>query len=232
MSKQGIKKTPPRRRRFVGSDRGLAALLVLLVAYVFFVYPLLGGSALGGWGSVIFSLILVVSVLATSTHHAVRGVIVVLAAITMASHWISAMLGGRVDLMVAAGAAIIFFSMQNWFLSVRVFGRGAITTYSILGAVAIYLVFGLLWANAYALMYLAIPDAFYFDPGAKMSEPPLSEMIYFSFVTLTTLGFGDITAVHPFARSLVTMEGLVGQLYPAIVLARLVTRYEVHHPRS
>ncbi len=46
---------------------------------------------------------------------------------------------------------------------------------------------------------------------------------YFSIVTLTTLGYGDITAVHPVARSVVMMEALLGQLYPAILIARLVT---------
>ena len=47
--------------------------------------------------------------------------------------------------------------------------------------------------------------------------------MYFSFVTLTTVGYGDITAVHPVARSLATAEALVGQLFPAILLARLVS---------
>ena len=46
---------------------------------------------------------------------------------------------------------------------------------------------------------------------------------YFSIVTLTTLGYGDITAVHPVARSVVMIEALLGQLYPAILIARLVT---------
>ena len=46
---------------------------------------------------------------------------------------------------------------------------------------------------------------------------------YFSIVTLTTLGYGDITAVHPVARSVVMMEALLGQLYPTILIARLVT---------
>jgi hypothetical protein len=50
-----------------------------------------------------------------------------------------------------------------------------------------------------------------------------ASFLYFSVVTLTTVGFGDIAAVHPVARSLVMVEALVGTLYPAILLARLVT---------
>jgi hypothetical protein len=54
-----------------------------------------------------------------------------------------------------------------------------------------------------------------------MSLP--SDLVYFSFKTLTTVGFGDIVPVHPFARSLTNVEAIFGQLYPATVLARMVT---------
>ncbi len=54
----------------------------------------------------------------------------------------------------------------------------------------------------------------------------IDTLTYFSCVTLTTVGYGDVTAAHPVARSLVMFEALIGQLYPAILLARLVTLYE------
>ena len=218
---------------FVDSDKGLAALLFFLVLYVFIIYPLLGGEAMtGGAVSIFFSLILVAGIIATSTHHAVRVGIVILAVIAMASHWLNVILGGRVDHMVSAAAAVLFFSVQAWFLSVRVFGDGAVNLYRILGAVAVYLVLGLLWANAYLFLYLATPTTFQFAPGSQAYEPPVSEMVYFSFITLTTVGYGDITPLHPFARSLVMLEALVGQLYPAIVLARLVTQYQGNPRRA
>jgi hypothetical protein len=54
--------------------------------------------------------------------------------------------------------------------------------------------------------------------------------MYFSFVTLTTIGYGDITPIHPFARSLANLEGIFGQLYPATLLARLITlELAAHH---
>ena len=218
------------RRRwlwFANSDHGLAALLIFLVLYIFIVYPLLGGEAMrGGAVSVFFSLILVAGIAATSTHHAVRAGIVVLAIVALASHWTNVILGGRIDHMISAAAAVVFFAVQTWYLSKRVFADGEVNIYRILGAVAVYLVLGLLWADAYLFLYLVTPNTFLFQPGVQAYEPPISEMVYFSFVTLTTLGFGDITALHPFARSLVTLEGLVGQLYPAILLARLVTQYQ------
>jgi hypothetical protein len=56
---------------------------------------------------------------------------------------------------------------------------------------------------------------------------PMPRLIYFSFVTLTTVGYGDMAPIHPLTRSLATLEALVGQLYPAILIARLVS-LELH----
>jgi Ion channel len=69
----------------------------------------------------------------------------------------------------------------------------------------------------------AEPDAF---SGLAPLQDNLSvahNLIYFSFVTLTTVGYGDIVPIHPFARSLANVEAIIGQLYPATLLARLVT---------
>jgi Ion channel len=67
-----------------------------------------------------------------------------------------------------------------------------------------------------------VPNAF---AGLSVSDSPAlgSNMLYFSFGTLTTAGSGDIAPVHPIARSLVNIEAMIGQLYPATLLARLVT---------
>jgi hypothetical protein len=74
---------------------------------------------------------------------------------------------------------------------------------------------------------LAHPGAF---AGALNAADGGGELIYFSFVTLTTMGYGDITPIHPIARSLAITEALTGQLYIAILLARLVS-LELHGRR-
>jgi hypothetical protein len=61
-------------------------------------------------------------------------------------------------------------------------------------------------------------------PPFRDEDPSvISNLIYFSIVTLTTVGYGDITPVHPIARSISNLEAIIGQLYPATLLARLVT---------
>jgi hypothetical protein len=81
---------------------------------------------------------------------------------------------------------------------------------------------GLVWADAYQLVMLYVPHAF---AGISTLEGAVdrSSWVYFSFATLTTVGYGDIVPVAPIARSLSNLEALIGQLYPAIVLARLVS---------
>jgi hypothetical protein len=74
----------------------------------------------------------------------------------------------------------------------------------------------------YAFAGAMLPQAF---SGLPMQDTPAlaSNLIYFSFVTLTTTGYGDVFPVHPVARALCNVEAIIGQLYPATLLARLVT---------
>jgi hypothetical protein len=112
----------------------------------------------------------------------------------------------------------------------QVFRQGLVTRQRIEGAVAAYLLLGLVWASAYRLVSLQIPDAF---TGAVPHQDELSAgWVYYSFVTLTTMGYGDITPVAPMARSLAVLEALTGQLYPAILLGRLVSLQLVSSSRD
>lgn len=96
----------------------------------------------------------------------------------------------------------------------------SILRHRISAAVAVYLIFGVLWARLYELVYLFNPLSF------SLNEPmtPFS-LTYFSFVTLLTLGYGDIVPVSIGARSLAILEGVVGQLYMVILISSLVSEF-------
>ncbi len=103
-----------------------------------------------------------------------------------------------------------------------VFGPGRVTYHRVMGAVLLYLAMGLAFAALFTFIGAASDTAF---SGfvVKDSASLADVMIYFSFGVLTGIGSGDITALHPIARSLVLVEAMIGQLYPATLLARIVT---------
>ena len=110
-----------------------------------------------------------------------------------------------------------------YLLSRAVLGPGEITRHRVLGAIALYLTLGMAFAGAYRLSWQLIPSSL----ANVASDAPLpqqySVMLYFSFVALTSVGYGDIVPVLPFVRALTNLEAIIGQLYPATLLARLVT---------
>lgn len=104
-------------------------------------------------------------------------------------------------------------------LLVRVFRKGTVSGSRVQGAIAAYLLLGLGWAHAYAILNRHHPHAF-----ASAQAPPATPAAwtYFSFTTLTTVGYGDIVPVLPVARTLAMGEAFAGQLYLAVLVARLV----------
>jgi hypothetical protein len=101
-----------------------------------------------------------------------------------------------------------------------VFGPGEVNHHRIAGAIFIYLNVALLFALAFIGLYQFTSDAFNgFRPGASVH---FSEAIHFSFATLTTIGDGTVTPESPFAKSLADMEAMIGHLFPAVLLSRLV----------
>jgi hypothetical protein len=101
-----------------------------------------------------------------------------------------------------------------------VFGAGEVNHHRIAGAVFVYLNIALLFALAYAALMDVVPDALSGFPTTTSSHA--SEMIHFSFITLTAIGDGHLSPHSPFARSLADLETIIGQLFPAILLSRLV----------
>ncbi len=99
---------------------------------------------------------------------------------------------------------------------------GPITRNRLVGALCIYLLLGVTWAILFGFVEIADPDAFSYQ-GVEPGDP-LEAFLYYSFVTLTTLGYGDVTPLHPVARTLAYLEAVIGQLYLAVLIATLVGR--------
>jgi hypothetical protein len=126
------------------------------------------------------------------------------------------------DLYFDATAWAILGVSVGWAVARAVFGPGDVNYHRVMGAILLYLTIGATFVALYTFVGLSVPGAF---SGIPMDDSPAlpSNFIYFSFVTLTSTGYGEIVPVHPFARSLCNIEGIIGQLYPATLLARLVS---------
>lgn len=104
------------------------------------------------------------------------------------------------------------------------------TTDVLLMAISAYLLLGGVFAVVFNVLQTAVPGSFV-DGAAPERSLVWQGMLYFSYVTLTTLGFGDVLPIHPWARSLVTLEAVLGTLFLAIVIARLVGSIDGDEPR-
>ncbi|MBL6617540.1 MAG: ion transporter [Reyranella sp.] len=126
------------------------------------------------------------------------------------------------DVTLQATAWLIITLVIMWVVTRAVFEPGRITYHRILGAILLYLTIGVVFVALYSMIGAWVPKAFNgITVAVRVSIP--SDLVYFSFTTLTTVGYGDIVPVHPLARSLSNLEAIIGQLYPATLLARLVS---------
>ena len=115
----------------------------------------------------------------------------------------------------------LFYVWATCLAARQVLFTGPIDGNKIVGAICIYLLIGLVWTLSYLFIAQAIPGAFNGLQQAVWYEN-FADVAYYSFVTLTTLGYGDISPVIPIARFLVYMEAIVGVFYMAILVASLI----------
>ena len=210
--------------RFWSTDRSLSVLLGSLVVLIF-VIPALRSGAEGTTSllvQIFFTLVFVSGLSAIAVSRATRVVGAVVFAGAIALYWLDyfdphAGLGAWTALgrVLATGLLTVLVLRQ-------VFREGPITPQRIEGAVAVYLLLGFAWAGIYELIGGIWPGAFRFSDTPRDRSELATSLAYYSFVTLTTMGYGDITPVHPAARSAAILEALTGQLFPAILIARLV----------
>jgi hypothetical protein len=114
------------------------------------------------------------------------------------------------------------------FLLRYVFDREVITSDRMWGAASAYLLLGVFWAIVYAIIDHQSPGSF--ATGGKATPLHLIDLFYFSFSTLTTIGFGDIVPITAVGRTASSLEAVVGNLFQAILIARLVGVYPSNKP--
>lgn len=120
----------------------------------------------------------------------------------------------------------IFFIYTTVLIFSHVLKYKKVTSDTLYGAICVYILIGLTWSFFYVLIITTSHDAFYINPANNVDNIiNWHDLVYYSFVTLTTLGYGDITPVAPIARSIAYLEAILGPIYLTIIIARLVGLY-------
>lgn len=197
----------------------LASLVLLILLSPFF----------EGWDAghfaidALFCLVLLATVNVAGANRQIQLITWVLAAIAIMLIW-----GNKLHPSAPSPfAGMVLFVVLNVFtifLMLRRIVRAGSVTFEVLNAgVGLYLLIGVTWALTYFLVDIIDPNAFKVVTAA--SDIGWTDFLYFSFSTLTTLGYGDISPDAPAVRIWAVMEAVTGVLYIAILIARLVSLY-------
>ncbi len=213
--------------RPIASRREDEHFLTLLCALVvlFLLYPVMVELDVVSLYRLGFIAFLIVALWAVSRDRRVLIIAMVLGVPTIVGQFgIFAAPTGAV-LLGTGALAFLFLTFTTTVILLAVLRPGKVTGDKLAGAICVYLMLGLTFAILFSALEVTRPGAFLLP--ADLSGPELGHggeyvFIYFSFSTLTTLGYGDIVPLSAFARTLTWMEAATGQLYLAILIARLV----------
>jgi voltage-gated potassium channel Kch len=212
-----------RMYRFCLGDGSLTLAVFILIFFVFVLYPMIEvGVIRRFWLDVVFAAFLGMgAIFVFEPRPVARLFLVFLAgavAVSLIDHfyerlWLSAF---------RSLLTMLATSLLGALLLARVMRDGRMNLNRIMGAVGSYLLIGIVFTQAYRLLAGFVPGAFAIGGSPADFDMISQKLSYFSFITLTSTGYGDITPVHPYARSLATMEALSGNLFLTVLVARLV----------
>src|SRR5437762_3509363 len=217
---------PLRFRRF-----SAVQLLIALVAFFIcapFVEEIKGGDLIV---SGLFSLVLVAGVVAVAQRKRTLMIAIVLAFPAIVGRWINYFRPDLIPPVVFLVSGLILIAFVVGHLLRFVLRAPSVTVEVLCASISAYLMLGLMWTMAYWLVDQLTPGgAFSFNTNAGTRSMNGFNGFYFSFITLSTVGYGDITPVSRIARWLAAMEAMTGLLYVAVLIARLVSLYSA--PKS
>jgi hypothetical protein len=216
---------------FWWSDKGLSALLVMILL-AFMLAPLVRSGLSSGIISIFFSLLLLSGIHTITEKKLHRAGVAVVVLIGIILTWMKNLYPASRSLYAWSDLfSLIFLILLTQVVIRHVYQEGPVTLDRIRGAIAAYILVGFTWAILYHFIELSVPGSFRLTETAAGGHyfEQQSDLTYYSFMTMTTVGYGDIIPVNPMARTFAVLEALIGQLYPATLLARLVS-LQISHP--
>lgn len=212
----------------------LGVLIAILVIHPFFSDSHLSGIVL----DIFISFLIVFVVFESRQRRHSLAIAVSLSLLALISNWSDGYLNILPLVITAQTFSILFIFYISYVIIMTIIEAKKVTVDIIFGAVCVYLLIGLMWTFLYSLLELNHPGSFITnispDKITASSSPDfiLSRLNYFSFVTLATIGYGDIIPVSHPAQMLSVFEAIIGQLYLTILIARFVGLYIMDNFKS
>jgi hypothetical protein len=166
-----------------------------------------------------FSVIIILGALIITTRTSVR-LLAMVVGLSSIAIGLSGMFPEKITDTVDTLLSVLMFTFFALLLGKNFIIEGRSVSHRIAGAVTIYLLLGLIWARLYQFLEFVRPGSFRFPTGEDFNTAILT---YFSFVTLATVGYGDVTPLTIVARDLAVLEAIMGQLYLVILISWLVS---------
>jgi len=216
---------PVSRRHRFGRFSAVHLLIAIALLFTFapFIEEIRGGDLIA---SFLLSLVLLSAIVAVSDSKYVLIIALVLAIPAVGGRWINHFRPDLVHPSVFLICALVLMTFLVTRLLRFVLRARSVNTEVLCASIAAYLMLGLIWTVAYWLVDQLTPGgAFSFSTTIGPRSMNGFNGFYFSFVTLSTVGYGDIVPVSRFARWLAAMEAMTGMLYVAVLIARLVSLY-------
>jgi hypothetical protein len=212
------------------SARQFLLFLVFFFVSAPFVEKLPHGDYIDG---TLLTLVLLSGVFAVGSDRKTLLLAAILVAPAVIGRWIHQFWPGRVSHGIFLGFGLVFILFLIAHLLRFILRARRVNAEVLCAGISSYLLLGLAWMFAYLLVNELVPDAFSFTTGPD-SEHVLTgfNAYYFSFITLCTVGYGDIVPVSHTARMLATMEAMTGTLFMAVLIARLVALYSTQPPAA
>jgi len=204
--------------------------LLVSLAFLLVLYPAFGSEMVGArYLDIFFSIVLISGVYAVASDRRVIIFAIGLAVCSIVLGWLNHFFQNSYTFVSSLLFHLIFVGLVSVSVFHHVIKTKEVTADTLVGSICVYFLICLFWAFIYGLIEYLKPGSFSieivgtgFDSAHENIYQKFSSLFYYSFVTLTTLGYGDIIPTTPVARSFATLEAVFGQLYLTILVARLV----------
>lgn len=209
---------------FWDKESGLSGMLVLLFIMHFILIPIFGSnSSFMVIINIFWMLFLIAGIISLSKSRKQTLLFIIIPFLFILFGWITVFEQTPFVLFADIFFTIATFGLLIVLVLMKVFEPGPITGYRVVGSIVVYMILANLWSVIYLFIYEQIPGAFQITLPAFESNTLQANFLYFSYITITTTGFGEIVPLHPVARSMVQIEAIIGVLYPVILIGRLVS---------